>query len=96
MSSTLHYYIDGIHHLQVINLKDNILTVFDLGMTECFKICNCHVGKDHNNIRYQLYRLEILPKLQLAIAGWPLIGKVIKTFSWNEIKTKLIDDFDFN
>ena len=90
-----HYWGRAIHHLQVIKKEDDELTVFDLGITEGMGPCTCSIGHDHSILEYKLYRLEIFPSLQLAIAGWPCIGKIIRTFSWNKIKPNLINNFHY-
>lgn len=89
-----HYSDESLHHLQVISREDNILTVFDLGIVSISSPCTCSVGHDHYKLEYKLYPLEIFLKLQLSVAGWPLIGKIKKVYSWAEIKSKLVDYYE--
>lgn len=72
------------------------MKVFDLGAIEIIGQCDCRVGYDHKDVRYKLYKLDIFPQLQLAIAGWPIIGKQIRSFSWTLIKSKLENPDDEN
>lgn len=83
-----HYSTNALHHIQLIKREEDTLTVFDLGTVYITGPCSCEIGHDHTKLKYHIHPLEIFPSLQLFIAGWPLIGKVIKTYSATEVETE--------
>lgn len=72
--------------LLLLKREEDILTVFDLGTVYMTGPCRCDIGHDHTTLKYHINPLEIFPQLQLFIAGWPLIGKIIRTYSATEVE----------
>jgi hypothetical protein len=98
MDLKLHYSMDGIHHLDFIDLKDNILRAYDLGMTRSYQMCNCNLGRDHcNNVRY---KLEQIPSLSTHITclAETFNKRESRNFFMerNQKQTNKLDDDDFN
>lgn len=88
-----HYNTHALHHIQLIKEEHDTVTAFDLGIVSMTKLCTCSFGHNHTTLNYHIHPLEIFPQLQLFIAGWPLIGKTIKTYSISEIESEHYYDY---
>lgn len=86
-----HYTTDACVHLQIIDINNNEMDVFDLGSMRVSGSCKCSRNEDHyGKIQYKLWPLTMFPSLQLYFANtW--IGKVRIKLPLDKVKDNLID-----